>query len=261
MSEKDTKLPPVGSLAWCQLAADYVVRQAEAMYRRQVESFARAGFAWAVTHAKRHDELLATTEEFVADLAVAMGASYTPDDQRPARELVVEAAQRMRNEIRDLERRGDIYRDAWESEERQRLELQGQLEQARQACDMLSDYAEDVAGHVADDAVAGEIVEDEEGPVEVNAAGGRQSAIPVRLDLIPPLAFLRVGEICKTGSARHGEENWRRISCKDHLNHALRHLYEHLAGATDEDHLGNAACRCLMALEQYLVAARQTEAA
>lgn len=88
--------------------------------------------------------------------------------------------------------------------------------------------------------------------IEVNAQGGRQSAVPYRCDLMPPRAYLRVAEVLKKG-AHHGEENWRKITVKEHLNHALGHIHLHLSGDTSEDHLANASCRMLMALEMQIV--------
>jgi hypothetical protein len=90
--------------------------------------------------------------------------------------------------------------------------------------------------------------------VDVNEQGGRQSAVPYRCDLMPPRAYLRVAEVLKKG-AHHGEENWRLITVREHLNHALGHVHLHMTGDTSEDHLANASCRMLMALEMQIVGA------
>jgi hypothetical protein len=50
------------------------------------------------------------------------------------------------------------------------------------------------------------------------------------------------------GCKKYGENNWRKgIPVKSFLNSALRHLVQHLAGATDEPHM-RAACWNLLCL-------------
>jgi len=44
-------------------------------------------------------------------------------------------------------------------------------------------------------------------------------------------------------------DNWKKIPQKDHLNHALAHIFAHLSGDTGDDHLNNATCRLLFAVE------------
>lgn len=85
--------------------------------------------------------------------------------------------------------------------------------------------------------------------IEVNARGGRQSRVASRLDLVPPSALLAVGEVMHFGAERYERNNWRRIDVDDHINHALVHIYKHLAGDDREPHLQHAATRLLMALE------------
>jgi len=86
-------------------------------------------------------------------------------------------------------------------------------------------------------------------PAMVNERGGRQSTSPYRADLFPPLAYLEVCKVLKTGAERHGEDNWRNISTREHLNHVLIHLKCWLAGDKQDNHLGHMACRAMMALE------------
>lgn len=81
-----------------------------------------------------------------------------------------------------------------------------------------------------------------------NAAGGKQSAISTRFDLMPPDALIRIAEVLAKG-AHYGKDNWRKIPQADHLNHAMRHLALFLKGDTSEDHLGNACCRVMFAIE------------
>lgn len=86
-------------------------------------------------------------------------------------------------------------------------------------------------------------------PTTVNAAGGKQSAVPYRADLIPARAILQVSSVLHTGALKYGDDNWHVIPTRDHLNHALTHVFAHLAGDAQDDHLGHAATRLLMALE------------
>jgi len=88
-----------------------------------------------------------------------------------------------------------------------------------------------------------------EAPIQVNERGGQQSAIPVRCDLLPPKAILEVAATLAPAAIKYGEDNWRKIPRKDHLNHALAHIFAHLAGDDADDHLNHAACRLLFAME------------
>ena len=65
----------------------------------------------------------------------------------------------------------------------------------------------------------------------------------------PHDAILRVAAILKDGSEKYGADNWRSIDRDDHLNHAINHIFLYLNGDSTEDHLGNATCRLLFALE------------
>ena len=86
-------------------------------------------------------------------------------------------------------------------------------------------------------------------PVVTNDAGAKQSHIPYRCDLLPPKAILKVARILSEGSAKYGDDNWRGITISDQINHALTHLFAYLAGDGQDDHIGHAACRLLMAVE------------
>jgi hypothetical protein len=92
-------------------------------------------------------------------------------------------------------------------------------------------------------------------PIVVNEKGGKQSSSPYRMDLLPMRASLAVAKVLKYGADKYGDENWRNIPVRDHLNHALVHVASHLVGDTQDDHLEHAACRLLMALETALVQA------
>jgi hypothetical protein len=86
-------------------------------------------------------------------------------------------------------------------------------------------------------------------PTVVNAAGGKQSATPYRVDLIPALAILRESEVLAGGAVKYGEKNWENISIPEHLNHALQHIFAYLAGDRSDDHLANLSCRAHFALD------------
>ncbi len=86
--------------------------------------------------------------------------------------------------------------------------------------------------------------------IATNGHGGEQSALPYRCDLIPPLATLAVCHVLHGGAAKYGEDNWYAIPARDHINHVITHYLAWLSGDRSEDHLANAGCRALFALEQ-----------
>jgi len=95
--------------------------------------------------------------------------------------------------------------------------------------------------------------------IVTNDRGGKRSYISTRMDLVPPKAWLRIGEILKEGAQKYGDENWRLWNSRILLNHALTHAANHLDGRTDTDHLGHCACRVIMALEMYLIEQQEKE--
>lgn len=72
--------------------------------------------------------------------------------------------------------------------------------------------------------------------------GATRSVInPVRYDLISPIGLRRLAETYAEGAAIHGDRNWEKgLPIDDCINRAIRHIYEHLAGDTKEDHLSHA---------------------
>ncbi len=89
-------------------------------------------------------------------------------------------------------------------------------------------------------------------PIEERPGGGKQSEILYRFDLAPPFALMRVCEILKRGADRYGEWNWLKLPINDNIGHSIAHSYAFLAGDRQDDHLGNAACRALFALDQSI---------
>jgi hypothetical protein len=86
-------------------------------------------------------------------------------------------------------------------------------------------------------------------PVHTNISGGRQSHIKRDYTLIPADALAVVASVMYEGAKKYKRDNWRLIAVDDHLNHAINHVYLHLAGNTQECHLSHAVTRLLMALE------------
>ena len=84
-------------------------------------------------------------------------------------------------------------------------------------------------------------------PIVTNEKGGTQSALPYRFDLVDPLVMFNLAHILDQGAKSHGLWNWREIPVNDNLNHALAHIYAHLAGDVQDDHLGHALCRLMFA--------------
>ena len=80
-----------------------------------------------------------------------------------------------------------------------------------------------------------------------NEQGGKQSKAVAAFHLLDALAMFRIAKVLQYGASRYERDNWRKISCEDHLNHALSHIFAYLAGDTQDDHLGHAFCRLMMA--------------
>lgn len=70
-----------------------------------------------------------------------------------------------------------------------------------------------------------------------------------RYDLISPIGLEAVARTCAEGAARYSPHNWERgMDVPDLLNHALRHIYQFLAGDRSEPHLPHAAWGLLAAI-------------
>lgn len=85
-------------------------------------------------------------------------------------------------------------------------------------------------------------------PTVVNEHGGKQSQVLYRFDLVDPIAMFEMCRVLQKGAEKYGEENWRQIPVRDHLNHLLIHVYAYLAGDTQDDHLSHALCRAMFAV-------------
>lgn len=93
-------------------------------------------------------------------------------------------------------------------------------------------------------------------PVVENENGGRQSDTPYGFHLVPTSAIFDAAKVLKYGADKYGEtfdkRNYTKISSIDHLNHALQHIYAHLAGDKSDDHLGHALVRLMFAYDTDL---------
>jgi len=83
---------------------------------------------------------------------------------------------------------------------------------------------------------------------EVNADGGRQSPTDLDYTLLPVKAIDMVGLLMTEAAAKYERDNWRKISARDHINHAIRHAFMWIRNGNN-DELVRAACRMLFALE------------
>jgi len=85
-------------------------------------------------------------------------------------------------------------------------------------------------------------------PTITAANGARQSAAAGAFTSVDPLVMFQIAQIQQAGDTKYGPDNWRRLPELDHINHALAHTYAHLAGDTQDDHLGHAVVRLMFAL-------------
>lgn len=62
-----------------------------------------------------------------------------------------------------------------------------------------------------------------------------------RYDLITPIALRRLAGVYERGAAKYDERNWEKGQpLSRYFDSALRHLFQHIEGKRDEDHLGQA---------------------
>lgn len=120
----------------------------------------------------------------------------------------------------------------------------------------LSAIPADPEGHIPSTSQSGIAGVGKDTPMVTNKAGGKQSETEYRMDRMPHRAMLAVAEVIKGGIDKYepseyfeGRANWTRIEERSHINHAMVHLSAYLCGDIQDDHLANAACRLLFALE------------
>lgn len=90
-------------------------------------------------------------------------------------------------------------------------------------------------------------------PVVENQCGGKQSDIPYGFHLLPIQSVFAAAQVAKYGADKYGEtfteRNYTKIPVEDHINHCIQHLYAHLAGDKQDDHLGHAIVRAMFAYD------------
>lgn len=63
-----------------------------------------------------------------------------------------------------------------------------------------------------------------------------------RYDLIPRCSLHRLAQLYERGAVKYGENNWRLgVPSSRFLDSLIRHAYQYLDGARDEDHLAAIA--------------------
>ena len=82
--------------------------------------------------------------------------------------------------------------------------------------------------------------------------GGAQrdkSAGKGRYDLISPIALFRLARVYEDGAVGKGERNWENgIPVKRYMESSIRHLFWHIGGMRNEDHLAQAAWNIFSAI-------------
>ena len=76
-----------------------------------------------------------------------------------------------------------------------------------------------------------------------------------RFDLLPPIAIRRLAQHFENGSAKYGDRNWEKGQpLSRYLDSSIRHLFSHLEGMRDEDHLAAAAWNiiCMIHTEEMI---------
>lgn len=81
--------------------------------------------------------------------------------------------------------------------------------------------------------------------ITTNEAGGSQSYVPVRFDLIDGKALFAMASVLHEGAVKYGDNNWRKIKIEDHLNHLIMHAYAYLSGDRTDAHLSHIMCRAM----------------
>ncbi len=86
-------------------------------------------------------------------------------------------------------------------------------------------------------------------PIVENDQGGRQSALPYKFSTVPPLALMRMVRVFTLGAEKYGPKNYKKIPLEDSVDQAMAHLAAYLAGDDQDDHLGHALARLVMAVD------------
>lgn len=84
-------------------------------------------------------------------------------------------------------------------------------------------------------------------PTTTNERGGKQSSVPYRMDLVDGPAQFAMARVLAEGAEKYGDDNWRNIDVRDHINHLIIHAYAYLSGDRSDEHLSHIMCRAMMA--------------
>lgn len=72
------------------------------------------------------------------------------------------------------------------------------------------------------------------------------------IDYLSNEPLTAIARVMEEGLKKYPKDNWLLIPYEDHINHALCHLYMHIKGDTQDDHLEHALTRIAMAYETFL---------
>lgn len=81
-----------------------------------------------------------------------------------------------------------------------------------------------------------------------NDRGGKQSDLPFAFDQIDPDALFKLASVLHHGGMKYGRDNWKKLTTREILNHAIAHIYAYLAEDRQDDHLSHAFTRLMMAI-------------
>lgn len=84
-------------------------------------------------------------------------------------------------------------------------------------------------------------------PTTTNDLGAKQSHIPARFDLVDGAAMFEMCKVLHEGAEKYGEDNWRGIGVREHINHLIMHGYAWLQGDQSDEHLSHMMCRSMFA--------------
>jgi len=88
--------------------------------------------------------------------------------------------------------------------------------------------------------------------IETGENGGMQSKLDCAFHLLDAPALMELAHITHLGATKYARDNWRLISEESHINHALVHIFAYLSGDKQDDLLGHAFCRLMMAKAKQL---------
>lgn len=89
-------------------------------------------------------------------------------------------------------------------------------------------------------------------PTIINEQGGKQSKVEYAFDALDPIAMFAMCKVLKEGRDKYGDdENWRKISWREHLNHMIIHAFALLAGDKTDDHASHIMCRAMFLYATY----------